>query len=262
MGNSDIIHNAADGKPEMQPLIRPDFSGYKIVDIAFGDYHGIALTDEGKVVTWGIESQGCGCLGHGKPVAGIVVRDGSNTELPNPAVVSFGNPTDGIKDLTFVWWDPANLAETELTVDAGEGSKDIESHKEPEDGKNIVYYAFNVTAAGWHSGALVLALDKDHPSEAARAESDHAQIPGNRASHFGQPRAEREFEETTLVPLREHGHRGIIGLTSPGGPGRMSRSGFVRSSNESSYGQALRLTEAEGDTQGSLRGFGRGPPGI
>lgn len=39
----------------------------KIISLSFGDYHVIALSDDGSVYTWGLESEMCGCLGLGNP---------------------------------------------------------------------------------------------------------------------------------------------------------------------------------------------------
>lgn len=39
-----------------------------ITSVASGDYHTLALTQEGNIYTWGIESQSCGCLGLGPSI--------------------------------------------------------------------------------------------------------------------------------------------------------------------------------------------------
>lgn len=39
----------------------------RIISLATGDYHTVALTSKGQIYTWGLESQLCGCLGLGSP---------------------------------------------------------------------------------------------------------------------------------------------------------------------------------------------------
>lgn len=39
----------------------------RIISLATGDYHTVALTTKGQIYTWGLESQLCGCLGLGSP---------------------------------------------------------------------------------------------------------------------------------------------------------------------------------------------------
>ncbi|QLL33864.1 hypothetical protein HG536_0F01890 [Torulaspora globosa] len=39
----------------------------RVISLATGDYHNIALTLKGQIYAWGLESQLCGCLGLGSP---------------------------------------------------------------------------------------------------------------------------------------------------------------------------------------------------
>jgi len=99
VGDVDIVRNNVEGKAEgVEPIGGLDFAGYKIVDIAFGDYHGLALTDDGKVLSWGTESQMCGCLGLGDRLLGM--GEGGlrhdNLEVAKPEVVSFRPPGEGM----------------------------------------------------------------------------------------------------------------------------------------------------------------------
>jgi len=96
-GDVDIVRNNAAGKPEgVKPTGQPDFAGYKIVDIAFGDHHGLALTDEGEILSWGAESQMCGCLGLGDQLPGMGEGRFANLEVAKPKVVSFRPPGEGM----------------------------------------------------------------------------------------------------------------------------------------------------------------------
>ena len=97
VGDLDIVRNNVEGKAEgIKPIRGPDFTGYKIVDIAFGDYHGLALTDEGRILSWGTESQMCGCLGLGDRLPGMGQGRFTNLEVAGPKVVSFRPPGEGI----------------------------------------------------------------------------------------------------------------------------------------------------------------------
>jgi alpha-tubulin suppressor-like RCC1 family protein len=70
-----------------------ELKNYHIVDISFGDWHVLALTDTGKVLTWGRDSGSCGALGHGDQEAAEKIgvryeyRDGI---LEKPTPVKFG----------------------------------------------------------------------------------------------------------------------------------------------------------------------------
>ena len=93
------------------------------------------------------------------------------------------------------------------------------------------YYAFNIAAAGWHSGALVLGLDEGHAQEddgipegsMLEANDDPTRIPDS---------PDLGFDPGALGSGgRDRGHRGIRGVTgtSFSARGGMSRGGFVRS---------------------------------
>lgn len=97
LGDVDIVRNSAEGKPEgVKPIGRPDFAGHKVVDIAFGDHHGLALTDEGEILSWGAESRMCGCLGLGDQLPGMGERGFADLEVAEPKVVSFRPPGEGM----------------------------------------------------------------------------------------------------------------------------------------------------------------------
>lgn len=61
LGNKDIsMEDAVDN-----PIILPGLQKNNIIDVQMGDYHSLALTDNGSVLAWGVESNNCGCLGLG-----------------------------------------------------------------------------------------------------------------------------------------------------------------------------------------------------
>ena len=55
---------AADNE-DGEPVVLPELQGRGVIDMAMGDYHYLALTDRGELLTWGRESSLCGCLGLG-----------------------------------------------------------------------------------------------------------------------------------------------------------------------------------------------------
>ncbi|KAG0641258.1 regulator of chromosome condensation 1/beta-lactamase-inhibitor protein II [Tuber brumale] len=197
VGDVGVVGNGVEGKVEGTEPKGPHFAGYKIVDVAFGDYHGLALTDEGKILSWGVESQMCGCLGLGDRLPGMRERRFISLEVTEPEVVSFQPP--------------------------GEESSEGEDKTK--------YYAFNIAAAGWHSGALVLGLDEGH------AQDDNGAPEGSMLEANDDPTQASDFPERGFDPSalgnggRERGHRGIRGVTgtSLSARGGMSRGGFVRS---------------------------------
>lgn len=62
IGNKTIT--AADNE-DGEPVVIPELQGRGVIDMAMGDYHYLALTDRGELLTWGRESSLCGCLGLG-----------------------------------------------------------------------------------------------------------------------------------------------------------------------------------------------------
>ncbi|KAL6063805.1 E3 ISG15--protein ligase herc5 [Balamuthia mandrillaris] len=62
--------------PAAQPAVIPALRGHRVVQVAVGIYHSVALTEEGKVFAWGGGSQGC-------------PGQGSLDNCPVPTVVLF-----------------------------------------------------------------------------------------------------------------------------------------------------------------------------
>ena len=48
-----------------EPEVKEELQKRKICHVAMGDYHHLALTDDGELLAWGRESKQCGCLGVG-----------------------------------------------------------------------------------------------------------------------------------------------------------------------------------------------------
>src|SRR5690606_7397694 len=118
---------------EIKPLFKESLQNRDIIKISFGDYHALALTQSGKVLSWGHEPQSSGCFGIGPAdteeakAKGVKIVN-REAKLENPAEVSFFVPNQLEKEDREKW---------------------------TESSKNASFFAFNIQAAGWHSGALV-----------------------------------------------------------------------------------------------------------
>lgn len=65
-----------------EPEIIPELQNKHIIHVVKGDYHSLALTDEGKLLSWGRESNECGCLGLGGDMPVTVEKP---TLVPKPS---------------------------------------------------------------------------------------------------------------------------------------------------------------------------------
>lgn len=138
LGDSDRMNSALETslvdaftprESNVAPQIIPELQNRSIIKIAFGDYHRLALTSHGTVLSWGTEPQGCGALGLGS--RGDATSRGAR-----------GSGQDMVAD------------------------KPIEIHfhstSSYSPGEEKKFFAFNIAAAGWHSGALV-SVPPDYP---------------------------------------------------------------------------------------------------
>lgn len=107
------------------PDIKPELQNRSVISVAIGDWHNAALTADGKVLTWGKFSSGA--LGLGDPAKLPPGAPGAYTNGGRGEPRSVGVPTEVRFDYELV------------------ESKDR--------------FAFAITAAGWHTGALVIDPD-------------------------------------------------------------------------------------------------------
>ncbi|TEB36688.1 RCC1/BLIP-II [Coprinellus micaceus] len=128
-GSSSLVLIGEDTTtPQSTPDIKPGLQNRSVISVAIGDWHSAALTADGKVLTWGEFSSGA--LGLGDPAklapgtpGGYSANTGRRQARPESVVTP-----------------------TVVRFDYGT--------KEPRD-----RFAFELTAAGWHTGALVMDLD-------------------------------------------------------------------------------------------------------
>ncbi|KAI9851516.1 MAG: hypothetical protein M1838_003470 [Thelocarpon superellum] len=160
--------------------------GRGIVSLAFGDWHTLALTAAGHILSFGRAPQSCGCLGLGRWDEGSVLR-GVRTRSAWPM------DSDLVDELQAqgrrIWFSPesrewlkylmrSGMDPDELSRIAGrrpypprhitvsqwveqKGSdwdlhEDLDDASQPWGRGQPSYLALSISAAGWHSGALVL----------------------------------------------------------------------------------------------------------
>lgn len=85
--NEDLV--LLGSKTSDEPVIVDELQKRDCVSIAVGDYHFLALLRDGTVLSWGLESNFCGCLGLGKEPEGAT-REGSSRRVRAPTQLDVG----------------------------------------------------------------------------------------------------------------------------------------------------------------------------
>ncbi|KAF8538139.1 regulator of chromosome condensation 1/beta-lactamase-inhibitor protein II [Trichophaea hybrida] len=188
----------------ISPRIIEGLDKYNIVDVAFGDWHCLALTDTGKVLSWGTESQGCGSLGLGPReeaqklgVQWIPNQDGI---LNTPQIVNFDRPY------------------SELCANEG-----------------TTTYAYKISASGWHSCALVAVVEENSTLTAGGISQTGDSASDSKGKNISLPADSSSQTQPdlpkSLPPKTERGHRGgIVGMRSDarGGQGGLAEGTIAR----------------------------------
>ncbi|KAI9794109.1 MAG: hypothetical protein M1833_000474 [Piccolia ochrophora] len=172
-------YDVVEGAPT---LLRPrELQNRGIISLAFGDWHKLALTASGHILSLGREPQGCGSLGLGHSRQEAMLR--GVTRSRNVWSEDCNAPPEGRR----IWFSPeqrewlrylcdmagpeqtdAFLASGEVRdklsqwVDANGADWDLHGKLDTPTGQTWgheqpAYLALSISAAGWHSGALVLA---------------------------------------------------------------------------------------------------------
>ena len=163
--------------PEPPPTLIPSLQNQSVVSLAFGDYHIHALHSNGTISSFGKDPGGIGAFGLGRlPISGLRgVRAGTNSQ---------DTKLSGDERRT-VWFEPLMQKWLQFSLHqlfqrlkqpSGHGNTLQARSLEPyadyfeeqgsrwedsvsEDGEEAglpAYFALKVSAAGWHSAALVL----------------------------------------------------------------------------------------------------------
>lgn len=124
-----------DTTPTSDPTIIPSLQNRSVISVVLGDYHYAALTSTGKLLTWGAYSNGA--LGLGNPL-----------DIPagHPGGYATAAALDSARTRRWGIPDPPRVEEP-AEVNFSRGKKG---------GRKFV---FGATAAGWHTGALVMDLE-------------------------------------------------------------------------------------------------------
>jgi SCF-associated factor 1 len=126
-----------DTKPDSRPKVIPQLQNKSIISVVIGDYHNAALTANGKLLTWGAYSNGA--LGLGDP---LKLEPGTPGGFANARDLQKAQERGRIGPTAL----PAVDVPTEIKFDHN-------SKKKRE------RFCFAATAAGWHTGALVIDLE-------------------------------------------------------------------------------------------------------
>lgn len=138
--SSVVLIGDTDTNRESSPKVVPALQDKSIISVVLGDYHNVALTSNGKVLTWGAYS--AGALGLGDPTTLPPGTPGAFETEERRLVASErgrGEP-------------PAVETPTEVKFDHGRKTR-----------KDM--FCFSIAAAGWHTGALVIDLEPDNDEE-------------------------------------------------------------------------------------------------
>lgn len=189
--SSIVLVGNTDTKPDSLPKIIPELQNKSIISVVIGDYHNAALTANGKLLTWGAYSNGA--LGLGDPL---------KLEPSTPG--GFANSRDRQvaqeRGRIGVAAPPAVDVPTEVRFD--------HNSKKPRE-----RFCFTATAAGWHTGALVIDLEPGvNDDEIGEPTDDLTSIRSRRPG---------EWETPPIIPLP-----GIIRL------GHAGRGAFGRGSGD------------------------------
>ncbi|OQO14457.1 hypothetical protein B0A48_01334 [Cryoendolithus antarcticus] len=198
-----------------------------VISVAFGDYHFHALHSPGYITSYGTEPQACGALGlggHGDPegrLRGIRYQAMGGDGRLVPHAYTEGRRVwfehEKQQWISFLTSGGASAEEAAERLRMAIGSPDITGQGEvsewvEQEGRNWeekfglqdededglgAYFALSVTAAGWHSGALVLVNDDLAKKVAKACELPTAakDVPSNPS---GDDTDEAEFSDSSV----------------------------------------------------------------
>lgn len=188
-----------------------------VISIAFGDYHYLALHSSGKITSYGTEMQACGALGLGDEAKsrgqarGIVYDRFSHHGQLLPHAYTHGRQ---------VWFDAKKLDWIDHVVQGGSQPEESRERRaqyhndrhvqgevsewfeqesrawdqgDDEHGLDA-YFALRVSAAGWHSGALVL-VNEDLANSPATYDWKEKKFPRLRLADGTEMPGETGFDE-------------------------------------------------------------------
>jgi SCF-associated factor 1 len=174
----------------------PALQSNDVISVAFGDYHYLALHSNGRITSYGKELQGCGALGLGgeaeneRKARGIVYERFGHDGRLLPHAYTKGRQVwfeehkkEWLKNIVNGGKDPEEARQRIELFQAsqdvqGEVSEWLEQESRALDSEDTgedelgAYFALRVSAAGWHSGALVLVNDDLANRESSKSSED------------------------------------------------------------------------------------------
>jgi len=189
-----------------------------VISVAFGDYHYLALHSNGKITSYGTENSGCGALGLGSNKDDVVGKarglrydrfHGNGQLLPHAYKHGRQIWFDERKNdwLIQVIKEPADEEESKERRQLWESDHNVQGEVSEwfeqeartwdqdggEDGLGA-YFALRVSAAGWHSGALVL-VNEELAMKEPSYNREKKPFPRLRLSDGTEMPGEKEFDQ-------------------------------------------------------------------
>lgn len=249
----DSFHLPANTAPLPFPNTIPSLQGQSVISLAFGDHHFHALRSNGTISSYGTECQRCGALGLGNHAAAKLrgVRDVGGFSRDTRLKLGEGR-TVWFEPMMAIWLEHMmyksrreEAADRGIMVDTGHERAcdavgdyfESQGRKWEEgvtgEGELGAYFVLKVSAAGWHSAALVLVDEekvklarKKHLVSAALPRSE----PTSAASSMERSDAPRVLEQSSwenwfawLVITFIYVLRWFLGLTARDAARQQSR---------------------------------------
>lgn len=206
---------------EIQGLERISALQHKdIIQVAFGDYHYLALHSSGKITSYGSEMNACGALGLGDGTSEGGHSRGVAYDRFNFARQGHVLPHGYYSHGRQVWFDDRKRDWLDHVINGrtdpdeskdrralfkinrniqGEVSEWIEQESRvwdelEEKGGLGAYFALGVSAAGWHSGALVL-VNEELADKEPEYKWEQMRFPRLRLADGTEMRGTKDFDE-------------------------------------------------------------------
>ncbi|KAM0787403.1 hypothetical protein ACM66B_003487 [Microbotryomycetes sp. NB124-2] len=235
LDSSIVLQGDAEWTEDVGPVVIRELQHRSVIKVAQGDYHNLALTSDGYVLSWGSFSSGALGLGHPQlsntPLsvtqshwsASPSNQDDGNSQPrrahPGEPGVRFPGfvrtrpvqplppPPEKVEDPMLVNFPGdvyPNLKDLdEATANANENDQDEQGPRRRTKGK----FVFEIAAGGWHSGALAVELGDD---QEARDEDSEGPViePSQRGQELNSGNFDNDIPEG--VAPGQHQPRGVF----------------------------------------------------
>ena len=184
-----------------------ELQGQSIISIAFGDHHFHALHATGTITSYGTEPRGCGALGLGCKNAAKLRGVGSHRLKEGEGRTVWFDPMmhTWLQDMSIKGRLPEAAARSSMLDEGHDGACDAFADYFEHEGRKwedgLVaegelggYFVLKVSAAGWHSAAMVL-VDEE---KVEMARQRHLVVPPAKSSSSSRP-------NTAAVPPYPYG---------------------------------------------------------